>query len=165
VAPEAPRADRTQTGFSGETPMKLRKPKTPGAIIPTASMADIAFLLIIFFMVTTTHEVDRTSVNLPAATIRKKAEQGAAIVVMVKDSTGQLFYKFSDGENMSHDVQGPDDIYLEASRLTYDNPRKQFALKADGTVHFEKIDELLDQMRKGGVERVLLLTSAGEGAL
>ena len=32
------------------------------AIIPTASMADIAFLLIIFFMVTTVHDVDRTKV-------------------------------------------------------------------------------------------------------
>lgn len=144
--------------------MKLKRPEMPSAIIPTASMADIAFLLIIFFMVTTTHEVDRTSVNLPAANIRVKAEQGASIVVLVKDEAG-LHYKFSDGENMSHDVQGPDDIYLEASRLTYENPAKQFALKADGTVQFEKIDELLDQMRKGGVERVLLLTAAGEGAI
>ena len=62
--------------------MKIKKQKREDAVIPTASMADIAFLLIIFFMVTTTHEVDRTSVNLPAAVIREKAEQGAAIVVM-----------------------------------------------------------------------------------
>ena len=138
---------------------KLRKIAKSDAIIPTASMADIAFLLIIFFMVTTTHEVDRTSVNLPAAVIREKAEQGAAIVVMAKDAAG-LHYKFSDGEAMSHDVAGPEDIYLEASRLTYADPKKQFCLKGDGTVHFEKVDELLDQMRKGGVQNVLLLTQA-----
>jgi biopolymer transport protein ExbD len=141
--------------------MKIKKQKREDAIIPTASMADIAFLLIIFFMVTTTHEVDRTSVNLPAAVIREKAEQGAAIVVMAKVD-GTLHYKFSDGENMSHDVSGPGDIYLEASRLTYREAKKQFALKADGTVQFEKVDELLDQMRKGSVQNVLLLTAAAE---
>ena len=121
-------------------------------------MADIAFLLIIFFMVTTVHEVDRTSVNLPLARIREEAEKGAAIVVLAKDKAGQLYYKFSDGEAMSTPVNGPEDVYLEASRLTYVDATKQFVLKADGEVHFEKVDELLDQMRKGGVQNVLLLT-------
>jgi biopolymer transport protein ExbD len=121
-------------------------------------MADIAFLLIIFFMVTTVHEVDRTSVNLPLAKVREEAEKGSAIVVMAKDKEGQLIYKFSDGETMSTLVGGPEDIYLEASRLTYLDKTKQFILKADGSTHFEKVDELLDQMRRGGVQKVLLLT-------
>ena len=53
---------------------KIQGRSKVGAVIPTASMADIAFLLIIFFMVTTTHQVDKTSVNLPTATIRQEAE-------------------------------------------------------------------------------------------
>jgi len=145
-------------------PLKLKGRSRVGAVIPTASMADIAFLLIIFFMVTTSHQVDRTTVNLPHASIRQEAEKGAAIVVMNKDESGNLVYKFSDGDEQSRLVGGPDDIYLEASRLTNENPYKQFALKADGTVHFEKIDELLDNMRRGGVQRVLLLTAPGEGS-
>jgi biopolymer transport protein ExbD len=125
-------------------------------------MADIAFLLIIFFMVTTTHELDRTSVNLPVAKIREEAEKGAAIVVLAKETKGgttSLVYKFSDGDEMSHLVSGPEDINLEAARAFYKDSTKQFILKADGTVRFEKIDELLDAMRSGGVERVLLLTN------
>ena len=141
--------------------MKLRLGKKVDALIPTASMADIAFLLIIFFMVTTVHEVDRTSVNLPLSKIREEAEKGAAIVVlaMATNSAGQetLVYKFSDGKEMSNTVGGPDDIYLEAARLTHADRTKQFILKADGTIRFEKIDELLDAMRKGGVQKVLLL--------
>lgn len=139
--------------------MRFTRARKSEAAIPTASMADIAFLLIIFFMVTTVHEVDRTSVNLPLAVTLSEAEKGAAIVVMSQDpQTNELIYKFSDGEAMSTLVSGPEDIYLEASRLTYADSTKQFVLKADGTIHFEKVDELLDQMRKGGVSNVLLLT-------
>jgi biopolymer transport protein ExbD len=138
--------------------MKLLRRETK-AEIPTSSMADIAFLLIIFFMVTTVHEVDRTSVNLPAAKNRVEAEKGAAIVVLTKEEpAGNLVYKFSNGKDMSQVVGGPDDIYLEASRLTYVDEGQQFVLKGDGTVRFEKIDELLDAMRKGGVQNVLLLS-------
>jgi biopolymer transport protein ExbD len=138
--------------------MRFRRQKRTEALIPTASMADIAFLLIIFFMVTTVHEVDRTSVNLPLAKIREEAEKGSAIVVMAKDKDGSIYYKFSDGEAMSTSVGGPEDVYLEASRLTYADAQKQFILKTDGSIHFEKVDELLDQMRRGGVQKVLLLT-------
>jgi biopolymer transport protein ExbD len=136
----------------------IRVGRKAAAVIPTASMADIAFLLIIFFMVTTVHELDRTSVNLPLAKSRQEAEKGSAIVVLSVGAEGQYVYKFSDGESQSKLIPGPEEIFLEASRLTAGNPKKQFILKADGEVRFEKIDELLDNMRKADVSRVLLLS-------
>jgi biopolymer transport protein ExbD len=128
------------------------------AVIPTASMADIAFLLIIFFMVTTVHELDKTSVNLPVAKSREEVGQGSPIVVLGTLDDGSYVYKFSDGENMSHVVPGPEEIFLEASRVTAFDPKRQFVLKADGEVRFEKVDEILDNLRKADVTRVMLLS-------
>jgi len=139
--------------------MRIPKAKKADAMIPTASMADIAFLLIIFFMVTTTHDLDRTNVHIPLSQTRTEADKGSAIVVLEKsDQDGALNYYFSNGEDTSHAVTEVNDIYLEAAALIHADKSKQFILKADGTVHFEKIDELLDVMRKGGVVNVLLLT-------
>jgi biopolymer transport protein ExbD len=121
-------------------------------------MADIALLLIIFFIVTTLHEVDRTNVALPQAASGLEAQRAAAVVVMYKDASGEIAYKFTEGEAMSFNLGGVADVYLEASRLTYKDPARQFVLKADASIRFEKIDELLDQMRRGGVRNILLQT-------
>ncbi len=140
--------------------MKVRRSSRQSATIPTASMADIAFLLIIFFMVISGVEVDRTRVELPMAKNREEAEKGAAVVVLSKAAdVDDLVYKFSDGREASRTVSGPEDIYLEASRLIYDDPGRQFIIKADGSVPYERVDELLDKLRQGGVVKVILLTA------
>ena len=141
--------------------MKLTRPKKHEAIIPTASMADIAFLLIIFFMVTTVYDLDRTSVQLPTSVNRVENEKGAAIVVLHQDDNGNLVYKFSDGEQTSNQVSGPGDISLEASRIVFQDSTKQFILKADGDIRYEYVDELLDTLRGAGAANVLLLTAGG----
>ena len=141
---------------------KLRKSRRLEATIPTASMADIAFLLIIFFMVTTVHDVDRTAVALPSSIAREKTQQGASYVIINKQD-GEIVYKFSDGKDMSHDVGSANDIYLEASRITHFDAEKQFVIKADNDIRYYLIDEILDKLREAGVQNVLLLTHAKAG--
>jgi len=140
---------------------RLKPSRKSEAMIPTASMADIAFLLIIFFMVTTVYDVDRTNVNLPLSEHRVDVARGSAYVVLAKiteNNVERLAYKFSDGEAMSKEVGGPRDIYLEASRLAYADPTLPFVIKADGTLRFALIDEVMDELRKAGVQNLLLLT-------
>ena len=139
--------------------MKLGATRRMEAIIPTASMADIAFLLIIFFMVTTVHDVDRTNVALPLSSTRDETQKGAAYVVVHKDpATGIIQYKFSDGKEPSRDVGSPENLYLEASRIAARNSARQFVIKGDSQIRYALIDEVLDKLREGGVQEVLLLT-------
>ena len=138
--------------------MKLKRPERVSATIPNASLADIAFLLVIFFMVATIHHVERTSIELPYSGARTEARRDAAVVRLLRDpESGTLSSWVSNGIE-SRNVGGPEEIYLEASRVTYRYPTQQFILEADRSVHFEKIDEVLDRMRRGGVQNVLLLT-------
>ena len=81
--------------------MRVEATRTAPAVIPTASMADIAFLLIIFFMVTFTIEVDKTQVTLPKTVLREEIPKKAAYVSITKPG----FIKVSDGEQMSAPVQ------------------------------------------------------------
>jgi biopolymer transport protein ExbD len=124
-------------------------------------MADIAFLLIIFFMVTTVFDVDRTNVNLPSSVNWTENEKGAAVVV-VHSEKGAIEYLFSDGEDPSHIVGSPRDIYFEATKIisTGDTTR-QFIIKADKDIKYQLVDEILDNLRQAQVTKTLLLTVPG----
>ena len=56
-----------------------REQKTAAKIF-TASMADIVFLLIVFFVITYKVEVDRTQMDLPDTWIRIKVPEKAAVI-------------------------------------------------------------------------------------
>ena len=134
----------------------LRTPRMP-SLVPTGAMAQLAFLLLLFLVVTTIHQVDRSEVALPDSRARIEARKGAAVVVLHRDAGGALGYRFSDGTATSHDV-AVGKLHDEVSTIVQADPDRQFVLRADGTVHFEKIDELLDELRTAGVRTVLLET-------
>jgi len=124
------------------------------ATVPTASMADIAFLLIIFFMLTTSFSPVKTSVDLPASIERAEVEQNAAIVAI----TAQNQIVYSDGESPGIDLSSPDDLALHVQSLVRSIPNKQFVIKADRVVKYQIVDRVLDQLRRNGAKNIGLLT-------
>jgi biopolymer transport protein ExbD len=143
--------------------MKILKSKEIAAYIPTASMADIAFLLIIFFMVTTVFQVDKTSVNLPRTWERPfEIPRGAAFVVLAKiyrgPSAEELVYKFSAGEDTSAILAGTEELYFAVLNVTGVNPLHPFVIKIDKTVKYRLVDEILDTLRRAGAQELILMT-------
>jgi biopolymer transport protein ExbD len=70
--------------------MKVKKSKTISAYVPTASMADIAFLLIIFFMVSAVFPLDKTQVDLPeiGAEPKNYREDSATFAITTRELAG-----------------------------------------------------------------------------
>jgi biopolymer transport protein ExbD len=134
------------------------------AVIPTASMADIVFLLIIFFVLTFNVEVDKTRVNLPKSVLRTEVPKKAAIVSITE--VGQM--RVSDGESASTAVSGPEDVLSFATGVVAGNPDKEFILKADATVPYRTVDRVIDVLKQARVSVVYLLsdqeTVEGAGA-
>ena len=70
--------------------MELRRKEGSGARIPTSSMADIAFLLIVFFMVTTIFKLEQgLAITLPRSTSGEKIPREKVAHIWI-DRTGTL---------------------------------------------------------------------------
>jgi biopolymer transport protein ExbD len=138
--------------------MRIRVPRRVlGAVIPTATMADIAFLLIIFFMVTTAYSLDRTALELPETREQEQSPKGAALIVVAADDT----FRFSAGEEDAEAVDGLDGLAAAIRGVTAANQLHPFSIKADRNVRYKTIDAVLEQLRQAGAERITLL-SRGE---
>ena len=136
-----------------------RSRRTFAPVIPTASMADIAFLLIIFFMVTTAYSLDRTPMELPETKEQEQTRKGAAIISITEDET----FRFSPGEEDTQLVDGIGGLAEAIRGVTAANRLHPFIIKADRRVKYRVIDQVLEQLRSAGAENVTLL-SQGEGA-
>jgi biopolymer transport protein ExbD len=140
--------------------MKLKRSRASmSPVIPTASMADIAFLLIIFFMVTTAYSLDRTPMELPQTRQQEQAQKGAAIIAITEDEV----FRFSPGEEDTKVVDGIGGLAEAIRSVTAANRLHPFLIKADRRVKYRVIDQVLEQLRSAGAENVTLL-SRGEGA-
>ena len=124
--------------------MRIRNRRRTAAGIPTASMADIVFLLIIFFILTFNLEVDKARVILPKSNLRTEVPKKAAVVSITEN--GQM--RVSDGESASSAVSGPEDVLSFATGVIASNPEKEFILKADRNVAYKNVDRVLDMLKQ-----------------
>jgi biopolymer transport protein ExbD len=108
-------------------------------------MADIAFLLIIFFMVTINFEVDKTQVFLPRTQIRLEIPKKSAYISITED------------------------VLSFAADVIARDPQKAFVLKADRSVPYRYVDGVIDSLKQAKAQVIYLLSeqetvdTAGEG--
>ena len=139
--------------------MRLRRPaRGRVAVIPTASMADIAFLLVIFFMVTTAYSLDRTPMELPETKEQDESKKGSAVISITAEET----FRFSAGEEDTHVVNGLEGLADSIRTVAAGNSMHPFVIKADRRVKYRVIDQVLEQLRLAGAQNVTLL-SRGQG--
>jgi biopolymer transport protein ExbD len=135
--------------------MKITKTKSLEANIPTASMADIAFFLIVFFMISTVFQVDKTPVALPssASETRQEVIKESAFVIVTKEG----MIKASDGSEDSA-VVNLEDVGVLAANWMQKNPNQPVVVKADMEATYRTVDEVLEHLRNAGVVNLKFLT-------
>ncbi len=134
--------------------MRLNVRSTQNQGIPTASMADIAFLLIIFFMVTINFEVDKTQVLLPKTALRLEIPKKSAYISITEAG----LIRVSSGEEISVLVPGPEDVLSFATTVISTDPSKAFVLKADSEVPYRYVDKVIDALKQAKAEVIYLLS-------
>lgn len=128
--------------------------RKPDPYIPTASMADIVFLLIIFFIVTYHIEVDKAKVQLPRTTVRTDVPREAAYVSV--DMEGVI--RVSEGKETSVPVSSVEEVQTFAQNAIAKNPEKEFVVKADKETRYQVIDKILDALKQARVKTIFLLS-------
>lgn len=122
--------------------------------IPTASMADITFLLIIFFIVSTVMAVDRgLMIDLPQSEVAQKISLREITISISKE--GKLL---ADGEALTVAQLGK---YVKEKLAV--NPSRKVIVKSDRNVYYGKIVDVMDELLKAGVKDVSLPTIAEKG--
>lgn len=131
--------------------MALRRQNEMLSTFSMASMTDVIFLLLIFFMVTSTFVLPTAmEVNLPQSSVQTAIKPGTKVYI---DKEQKIYGAFGDNEAVL--LEGEDQL-LAFLQLTYKNDPEQFiALYADELVPYGTIVKILDKGAKSNLKIVL----------
>lgn len=138
--------------------MKFSRKSRVGATVPTASMADIAFLLLVFFMVSTVFVRFRgIPVKLPEAEKIEKLEMRRHVTSIWVGGSGAVNI---DDRTVQLDQVGA----IIHAKITA-NPRLIISVKGDGRAPFGKVSDVIQELRKVEALRVNFATDRERGAM
>jgi biopolymer transport protein ExbD len=139
-----------------------RKRKDMGGI-PTASMSDVAFLLLVFFLSTTKFDVKKgLGLVLPAS-----AENNPEVdkVKLNKDNITKIWINkegairvISTGISMDETVP-LNELQAKIHRIVTDNTDMVVSLKTDRLSKYDHMVRVLDKLHAAGAEKISLSTN------
>ncbi|MBA7546928.1 Tol-Pal system protein TolR [subsurface metagenome] len=117
-------------------------------------LIDVVFLLLIFFMLTTTfvNLENRIKVDLPAGDFAATEPSENIIVTITENNTIYLNGKLIDPLKLTESV---------AEKIK-EEPEGTVVLEADKNVLHGKVIRVMDLLKKGGAERIAIATQPAE---
>jgi len=118
--------------------------------IPTASMADIAFLLIVFFLVTTTMNQDKgLSLHLPGMGETKEVQQKNICNIWINDQDQIAFFEEDDLTPVDFA-----NLRAEVEQRLAANPKLIVSLKSQRGSTYRMFVDVLDELKLSGAQRI-----------
>ena len=122
--------------------------------IPTSSMADIAFLLLIFFLVTTTFPKDKgLAIVLPEQGEEAEVSQRNILHLLIQPSGVVVVRR---GENQQEQQMRPQEIEAVWRQAVLDNPNMIAAVKTHPDAQYRYMVDVLDALHAANAERISL---------
>ncbi len=126
--------------------MLLDKRKKQPTEIPTSSLADIAFLLLVFFLVTTTIDMDKgLSLVLPAPGEEKE---------IPKENISNLLINAAGNIMLDEEPLAISDIKRTVKSKMDENPNLIFSVKTDRETDYQVFVSVLDQLKMANATRI-----------
>ncbi|HEX6308801.1 MAG TPA: biopolymer transporter ExbD [Longimicrobiales bacterium] len=135
--------------------MALMKKKTrAGSEIPTSSMADIAFLLLVFFLVTTVFDEERgLSIVLPEAQNEVEVSPKNILFLLVQPDG---IVNIQRGENPQIQPARASEISAIWRQEFANNPNLIAAVKTAPNAPYRFMVDVLDQLHAAGADKISL---------
>ncbi|MGL5721489.1 MAG: ExbD/TolR family protein [Brevinema sp.] len=128
---------------------KYRPTERIQAYISMTPMIDVVFLLLIFFMVTSTYiQTSSLNVDLPKAQTSDTSDQQNNTLVIYQN--GSIEWNGSS-------VQW-DELALLFRNLKAENPNASIVIQGDQDVPYQSVVQAMDAARVSGIERLSLAT-------
>ena len=128
-----------------------KKRRFKGGEIPTSSMADIAFLLLIFFLVTTTIDIDKgLGIVLPAEGEELEIKKTNILNCLI-NSQGNVL--------LGGDPVALKDVNKEIRRRLAENDKLIISVKAHQKTKYGDYVSLIDQLKRANATRISIADS------
>lgn len=137
----------------------FKKKSGSDSTIPTSSMADIAFLLLIFFMVTTVFRKERNrDIEWTSAEATEKIDEKRKNILHI--------WIQRDGSVWINDVLTPFEEISEVVRPIYaENRELVVAIRGDSEVPYLQINTITEELQAAGAVRVTFATRLEQRAM
>lgn len=145
--------------------MKFKQQSDEGVDINLTPLIDVVFLLLIFFMVTTTfNRESELNINLPEATQKTKPQQEDKSLELVVDASGQYYI------NGRAVVNTQSQTLVAALGKAMDGSKDlALTIRADARTPHQSVVTAMDSAAKLGLSRIFIATtnilSESEGTL
>ena len=121
--------------------------------IDMTPMLDIVFIMLIFFIVTTSFiKVSGIDVDKPKASSAKRVKKQAIIIAIGSDGTILVDKKRIDIRALRHQIE----------RLYSDNPKAAVVISADSASRTGLLVRVMDQVKLAGVEHIAIGADSDE---
>lgn len=132
----------------------MKKKNRPTGEIPTASMADIAFLLLIFFLVTTVFDEERgLSIVLPEAQNEVEVSPKNILFLLVQPDG---VVNIQRGENPQIQQARASEVSAIWRQELANNPNLIAAVKTAPNAPYRFMIDVLDQLQSAGADKISL---------